>query len=323
MHKTFSLKKLIRIGGVAFILLALTLLSACGEASQSTSISQPEQTVYMAASWPTYKDIGSLKREADVAIAGTVTKLNRSFESTKKTPYSDFEFAIREVIWDPNQLLQSTNSLVIRQTGGTINNTKFELHEDPLFKPGEKTLVFLKVYSLQESVTLGPSGRFTIENGLVKPMSDAGVKVTNPKSEVAFITEIKSTPIALPTIVNPPSIASLPKVVVGQTINPAQLYELNKAQTILVKGEAKQASISDNSRIRAIVAALDKPNIALAVPSQPDEMQPGDGVYLVFIFADGKSISFQFNRKLGYLTTGDSPDLVRITAPSELPQLLV
>jgi hypothetical protein len=142
------------------------------------------------ASWAhVYHDIGSLKKASDVAVDGSVAGIAGQ-TGQDSIPFTDFTFTIQRVVYDPHQLA-TRNSLLIHQTGGTVNGQRVSLHDDPLFAVGEHDIVFLHQYSPGHYfVEGGPSGRFFVRNGLVSAINDEGVKLSGSVSEADFISQI-------------------------------------------------------------------------------------------------------------------------------------
>jgi hypothetical protein len=72
-----------------------------------------------------------------------------------QVPTTDFAFAIQQMIYDPHQMGIGKN-LIIHQTGGIVNSQQAEVGDDPLFRVGERAILFLHQFS---------PGHFYVEGG--------------------------------------------------------------------------------------------------------------------------------------------------------------
>ncbi len=80
-----------------------------------------------------------------------------------------------------------------QETGGVIGNVRYEVSDDPLFREGEQAVLFLHQYRPEYYfVEGGPSGRFTVQGGMVRPITDEGIIFSAPVSETEFFTEIQN-----------------------------------------------------------------------------------------------------------------------------------
>ncbi len=151
----------------------LTMLSACGQQTSTTN-QQPSytKTVAMQASWAImYNDVKSAKAASDAVLLGTIESVKRvtGGGSAVGVVATDFVFKIEQTIVDAHHLLYGS-TIIIHQTGGITNSTKFEVSDDPLFLVNEHALLFLRIYQPGYAFVVGgPSGRFIVENNLVKP----------------------------------------------------------------------------------------------------------------------------------------------------------
>jgi hypothetical protein len=146
----------------------------------------------MAASWAhSYRDLKSLKRDADIAVAGTITSVAGTSSDTVGVVATDFVFSINQSIFNPHgQALGAT--ITIHQTGGIVGNTRYEMEDDPLFQTGEQVVLFLHEYSVGHyNVIGGPTGRFEVRNGVVQPVTGGGVQLASSTSLDAFVMMIQ------------------------------------------------------------------------------------------------------------------------------------
>ena len=187
-------------------LLSLLLLGGCSSTPQSGP--QPGtgvQTVNFDASWARiYHSFKDLKHDADVVVQGTVTRVIRTEAASpaQKTPYpsTDFLFTVSRVIQDrANYLKVNTHivgplsiTLTLHQTGGLVNNVKYQINDDPLFQQGEQYVLFLHQYKPGfYNVIGGPSGRFVVQGGMIKPINTDGVPFSGSQDE--FMAQVQKS----------------------------------------------------------------------------------------------------------------------------------
>ncbi|MBX5451860.1 hypothetical protein [Thermogemmatispora sp.] len=168
------------------VLCLLAALSACDAGG-----AQMQQVHYLDASWPVlYHDFSSLKRAADLAVAGKIAGVVAQTVD-QGIPYTDFTFSVSQVLYTTHHLTVGS-SLVIHQTGGVLNNQRFEVRDDPLFQVGEQAVLFLHQFSPGHYFVVGgPSGRFRVTNGLVAPINDEGIKLSQPLPMTRFIAQVQ------------------------------------------------------------------------------------------------------------------------------------
>ena len=192
-HRVLLLTGFILIG----LLMFLFIRSASTDVKAGQTSTQSPSIHHLDTSWQkTYRDIKTLKHDADVIASGTISSVKGT--TTQKLihkasiPFTDFTFTLKKVIWDPHQIV-NTSTLTIHQTGGTVNNTVFEVDDDPLFHVGEQTILVLHQFAPgQYYVIGGPTGRFEVNNGQVTPMSQEGITFKALKNEEAFVTDIQN-----------------------------------------------------------------------------------------------------------------------------------
>ena len=84
-------------------------------------------------------------------------------------------------------------SLTLRQTGGVDNGTRYVVEDDPLFQRGEQAVLFLHEFSSGHYYVVGgPSGRFLVQGGNVKPVNDEGVHLPATLTESGFYTQVQN-----------------------------------------------------------------------------------------------------------------------------------
>lgn len=196
MGKTINSKQLSLFLVVSLAICGVVLFTACSQGSQPAQTNQSPramQTVKMDVSWTRlYHHLSDLKRASDLTVTGTVTGIDKVIKDKKGIVSTLFVFSIRRVVWNPRHLVQ-LSSIIINQTGGVIGNVRYEVGDDPLFQQGEQAVLFLHQYSPgYYFVVGGPSGRFTIQSGMVKPINDEGVIFSTPLSETDFLKKIQN-----------------------------------------------------------------------------------------------------------------------------------
>jgi hypothetical protein len=170
---------------VAISLMTLMWVAACGAGSGDGGVT------HLDADWTVlYHDLGHLKRASDLAVAGTFASASGQTVQDG-IPYSDFVFTVNRPIYDPGRRLQTT-SITVHQTGGTLNGRVAEIQDDPLFRVGERSVLFLHEYSPgRYFVVGGPSGRFEVgANGAVRPFNDEGVHMATVPLD-AFAADVE------------------------------------------------------------------------------------------------------------------------------------
>lgn len=149
--------------------------------------------VPMTASWATaYTSFAALKANADVAVDGTITRIAGVTDQTPRNPAStDYVLRLQTVGYDPKHLIQSSE-IVIHQTGGVIGGHRYEVTDDPLFQVGEHVILYLKQYGPDHYYVIGgPTGRFKVEGGSLRPMAQDGVRLVSPMSEAGWLATLR------------------------------------------------------------------------------------------------------------------------------------
>jgi hypothetical protein len=177
-------------------LLCITFLfSACspGFSSQGNAAlpASTMQTCTLEASWAMgFNNLSSLKKASDLAVVGTIASVNSVNEDTPGIPTTLFVFRISQVLWNPHHLT-SLATVLVNQTGGIVHNKHCTVSDDPLFQVGEQAILFLHQYSpAHYFVNGGPSGRFSLQHDMVKPINNEGI-VFAPLPLVDFITKVE------------------------------------------------------------------------------------------------------------------------------------
>ena len=145
------LRHVSRLVLTSFALGGIVLLSGC---SSDSSQGQTVTTVTLSASWTRlYHDIKSLKHDSDVVVSGTVTGISNT-DTSQNPVMTDFVFQVHQTLWDPQKRIHGTN-LIVRQTGGVTNSTRYVVQDDPLFQVGGQAVLFLHEFSPGHYFVLG------------------------------------------------------------------------------------------------------------------------------------------------------------------------
>jgi hypothetical protein len=166
---------------------------ALGVAASTYFAGTSSSTVPLAASWAKgYTTITALKQDADLAVDGTVSRVVSVTKDSKNLVFTDYSISVRSVAHNPRKIAVSAE-IIVHQTGGIVGNTKFELTDDPLFAIGEHVILFLQQYGPDHYFVIGgPTGRFQVQNGVVKAVSLDGVKLAADITEESFLAAISS-----------------------------------------------------------------------------------------------------------------------------------
>jgi hypothetical protein len=167
-----------------------------------------------------------------------------------------------------------------------------------------KSLIVQTVYNLQPN----EQWQSTIDNTSLITLDQLTQAIKNPPGDP------KLTAAAMPS----PTLG----VRSAQTFNPVQFYELNKTESIILKGGPRPGEIKDKSIIQAVLAVLDKPQIVSNDTSLPGGADLDKHVFLIFVKSDDNTnIGFDYNFKDNYLIW-QSPDNFKIPVSPELSKVL-
>jgi hypothetical protein len=93
--------------------------------------------------------------------------------------------------WARAQSTSVPTSMTFEQTGGTYQGVTYQVDDDPLFHVGDRAVLFFTEYGPGKyRVTGGPTGRFGIVGGQVRPTVADGVQVGPGTGESAFIATL-------------------------------------------------------------------------------------------------------------------------------------
>jgi hypothetical protein len=182
------------------LLPALALASALtradskpSEAKKPTAPTAPApRVIKMGASWAEYyKTLADLKAHSDIAVVGTVSSISPTAVPAQGPVYQMVTFNVERTLRARSQSTATPTSVTFEQTGGTLQGVTYEVEDDPLFHVGDRAVLFFTEYSPGKyRVTGGPTGRFAIAGGQVKPAVPDGVPVSAGTDESTFIATL-------------------------------------------------------------------------------------------------------------------------------------
>ncbi|HEU5374733.1 MAG TPA: hypothetical protein VFV38_04775 [Ktedonobacteraceae bacterium] len=167
--------------------LLLTLV-ACAPSSSSP------QVVTLDASWAEYyTSLSDLKQHSDIAVRGTISYIAPTVKPANGPVYSMVTVKISQAIWNRHHTPVSP-TITFEQTGGTYNHVTYQVSDDPLFHVGDQVILFFKEYSPGKyRISGGPTGRFSIQNGVVRPIVSDGVKLSGSPDASHFAAELQAS----------------------------------------------------------------------------------------------------------------------------------
>lgn len=167
------LNRIVRI--VLGVTAGALLIASAGCASGK----HPQRHVTLSASWAVeYQSFSALKHNADLAVQGEFERTMRVTKDEHGVPYTDFGFTVQRILLGPRSgsLVAVGGTVEIHQTGAASSDVITDVDDDPLFRVGDQAVLFLHEYSPGKYFVIGgPTGRFSIVNGAVKPINDQGV----------------------------------------------------------------------------------------------------------------------------------------------------
>jgi hypothetical protein len=101
--------------------------------------------------------------------------------------------AVERTPWTKTPNAATPAAVTFEQTGGTYQGVTYEISDDPLFHVGDRVLMFFTEYTPGKyRVTGGPTGRFAISGGTVRPIVADGVQLAPGIGEAAFAGTISA-----------------------------------------------------------------------------------------------------------------------------------
>jgi len=174
------------IGFLALMLGALVLVSAC-------SLLVP-QTVTMNVHWAQYyRSMKDLKQHSDFAVRGFISYIAPAAKSADGAVYDMVTVSVTRILWNPTHKTVPA-TFAVEQLGGNVDNVTYVTPDDPLFKMNEQVILFLQEYQPGKfRIAGGPTGRFTVANGIVKPIVTDGVQLPGNTSEAQFALDLQNS----------------------------------------------------------------------------------------------------------------------------------
>lgn len=159
-------------------------LSACGG-----------QTITMHASWAEYyTTLKDLKLHSDFAVSGQITQIGSGVKPGDGPVYSDVTLTVKQVLWNAHEQKAVPPTIEFHENGGTYNNNKYVVDDDPLYAVGQHVVLFFTEYSPGKyRVTGGPTGRFLVENNQVKPIAADGVRLSQGTDVSSFTSNLQTS----------------------------------------------------------------------------------------------------------------------------------
>ncbi|GAW93416.1 hypothetical protein [Calderihabitans maritimus] len=152
----------------------LVIFSAAFVSIQELSPVTEIQIITGSSYLESYDSLAKLTDRADAIVIGTFKDvITEGIIDRTNIPYTDFSFKVEKVI---KGSIEDNSNIVIHQLAGNINGQVVQDRDDPLFKIGEKALLFLG-YGTKYFVLNGAQGRFPIINGKVSSMNYVSPKV--------------------------------------------------------------------------------------------------------------------------------------------------
>ena len=180
-----------------FLVPLLAAPSACTRADGGPSEEKPSApatppVVEMGASWAEYyNSMADLKAHSDIAVLGSVSSISPPALPSQGPVYQMVTLAVERTLWTRSHDTARPASVTFEQTGGTYQGVTYQVEDDPLFHVGDHAILFFTEYSPGKyRVSGGPTGRFGIVGGQVKPTVPDGVPVTPGTAEASFIATL-------------------------------------------------------------------------------------------------------------------------------------
>lgn len=126
-----------------------------GSASEGKS---REQAVLYHISWAYhYPDLKSMIRDSDLIVIGVVVNSSSYSGGRYGIIFTDNKVKVERFLKG-----SSDGYIVVKQTGGVINDTVYEVSDDPLMEVGEKAVLFLKYSPETGKYYTTPQGRLIV-----------------------------------------------------------------------------------------------------------------------------------------------------------------
>jgi hypothetical protein len=107
-------------------------------------------------------DLQALARQADTIVLGTVTHQESAWDAHYTAMHTDITVAVeRAIAGAPGDEVR------LRVAGGMIGNVGMRTSNDPVFRDGERVIVFLDTATVPARVVGMQQGKFTVQDNTV------------------------------------------------------------------------------------------------------------------------------------------------------------
>lgn len=164
----------------------------------------------------TYLDLKKLKKDADAVVIGVITSKAASGMQNNGDAtafgYTDWKVQLVSVVYDRHHVLvkngvKTTQSIVVRQRGGIVDNQLYTTDDDPMMAVGERYLFFLHagaVWSntpdtttsipLEYSTVGDGQGRFLVTGGMIHGNVFKNIQFAKDRTEADVTSEVMTLP---------------------------------------------------------------------------------------------------------------------------------
>lgn len=188
MQKLYTNRR-IRYSIAAISASLVLFISGCSGQTPSATIGDdaPEDTtVFMHASYPSaFETIDQMGASVDAIVLGEVSTASSNFVKDG-LPFTDTTVNIEK--WIKGKPSGAPKTIRIRQTGGNLNGTKFEVEDDPILVAGSRSAFFLMRSPIGTYfIVSGPTGRLPINAATVMTMKGSSLKEKPPAKLDSFL----------------------------------------------------------------------------------------------------------------------------------------
>ena len=106
--------------------------------------------------------VEDLARQADTIVVGTVARQESAWDTQHTAIYTDVTVVVERVLAGT-----SVDTVTLRIAGGTVGGMGMRTSNDPVFRDGERVIVFLDTTAVPSSVVGMQQGKFTVKDDLV------------------------------------------------------------------------------------------------------------------------------------------------------------
>ena len=106
--------------------------------------------------------VEDLAAKADTIVVGTVTRQESAWDTEHTAIYTDVTVVVERVLAGT-----SVDTVTLRIAGGTVGGMGMRTSNDPVFRDGERVIVFLDTTAVPSSVVGMQQGKCTVKDDLV------------------------------------------------------------------------------------------------------------------------------------------------------------